>query len=266
VRLTQVFTNLLLNAARYSPAGAQIGVRLARLGDSEITVSVSDNGDGIPPDMLDHIFEPFVQLRTAATAASPGLGIGLALVRTLVELHGGEVIAHSQGLGTGSEFRVRLPALPPADSAGEPVAPESESAVASGQAGLRVMVCDDNQDAAQTLGFLMDELGFASRVVYSGAEALREAPLFRPHLLLLDIGMPGMDGYAVAQALSGMPVRSAMQVWALTGWGQAEDIARTASAGFDGHLVKPVSMVELDAVLSNLVTMRMDEAKTARTP
>ena len=242
-RLSQVVANLLNNAAKYTPPGGRIGVEVGRDGGDGV-VRVRDTGTGIPADMLDRVFEMFVQ----ADRSQGGLGIGLTLVRSLVELHGGTVRVASEGPGRGSEFTVHLPLR----AAAEPAAPSAASPVPRRPGGpaRRILIVDDNRDAADTLAVLLGTGGNDVRVCYDGPAALAEAEGFRPDLVILDIGMPGMDGYEVARRLRQMPDVRETSLVALTGWGQDSDRRRTREAGFDHHLVKPVDMATLDQVLA----------------
>ncbi|HSM10979.1 MAG TPA: hybrid sensor histidine kinase/response regulator, partial [Lysobacter sp.] len=227
VRIAQVFGNLLNNAAKYASPEGQITVSSVRDGNQAI-VSVRDRGIGIEPEMLPHVFELFSQGRRDAHRAQDGLGIGLTLVRSLVGMHGGSVTAASEGFGKGSEFVVRLPlvvgeAAPKGSGRLEHAATNSSV----GQfAGLRVLVVDDNVDAAMSLGMVMDLLGIEHEVGFSGQDALDAAERFRPHAILLDIGMAGMDGYEVARRLRLEPRQQAVTLVALTGWSQVQDQQR----------------------------------------
>jgi len=248
VRMAQVFSNLLNNAAKYTEPGGRIRLS-ARQEDGEAVISVQDNGVGIAPELLPRVFELFVQAEGAGARAQGGLGIGLSLVQSLLALHGGSVEAKSEGLGRGSEFVVRLPvAAAPVDGA----APAPQPAAPSRHLPLvRVLVCDDNRDAADSLASLLEFLGARATVVYDGPAALAAARAERPRLVLLDIGMPAMDGYAVARELRALPEGRALTLVALTGWGQQRDRERTRAAGFDRHLVKPVELQALQALLAS---------------
>jgi len=247
VRLTQVFSNLLNNAAKYTMPGGRIRI-VARKEGRDAVVEVWDNGTGIAPEMLTSIFEMFVQVSGTSKAAQGGLGIGLTLVKSLVELHGGSVEALSAGLGQGAMFCVRLP-LSRSESGLPAAAPP---AVGGWPAALphAVLVVDDNRDAADALGDLLRSLGAAPRVAYGGQEALRMvADGVRPGIAILDIGMPGMDGCELATRLRADPALSGLVLVALTGWGQQGDKERIAAAGFHHHLLKPLDLAALIAVL-----------------
>jgi len=248
VRLTQVLANLLNNAAKYTEEGGRIWL-CARIENDRAVISVRDTGVGIPEPMLDRVFDLFTQVDRYESAGRPGLGIGLAMVRLLVQLHGGEVEAHSAGPGQGSEFIVRLPvagagtAAEPRKSAGSTGAPLS---------GHRVLVVDDNCDSADSLGILLNLAGADTHVAYDGPSALSAIPVHRPDVVLLDLGMPGMDGYAVASRIREDPRYRQLTLIALTGWGQEQDRLRSLAAGFDYHLTKPVDLDALQALLNSL--------------
>jgi CheY-like chemotaxis protein/anti-sigma regulatory factor (Ser/Thr protein kinase) len=248
VRLTQVVANLLNNAAKYSEPGGEIRVRVVRDADA-VTISVQDRGKGIPPDMLPKVFELFVQLDRDTRWAQGGLGIGLTLAKTLVELHGGTVEARSEGVGQGSEFVVRLPRG--TERAVAPV-PADEPEPASALAAKRILVVDDNRDAAESLATLLKLLGADAHVAFSGPEALEAFESCRPHVVLLDIGMPGMDGHEVARRIRMLPGSDDVTLVALTGWGQADDRHRSRSAGFDHHIVKPADIQALQSLLVSI--------------
>jgi len=246
-RLTQLVANLLNNAARYTPAEGHITVR-AWAEDGWGFVAVRDTGRGIDRQSIDHIFDMFVRGR--ATRPGEGLGVGLALARRIAEIHGGSLTAHSEGENRGSEFVLRVPLVDP---------PEAWEAARTGPAPAtavpplvprRVLVVDDNADAARTLDKLLGSLGHQTRVAYSGAEALNMAVEFRPDIVLLDIGMPDVDGYEVARQLRNLESQPAFRIVAVTGWGQEPDRQKAKEAGFDVHLVKPVDANELTRILS----------------
>ena len=248
IRLGQVVSNLLNNAAKYTPSGGRIELSARREADDAV-ISVADNGIGIPPDALPQVFEMFTQVGRDRDRSQGGLGIGLALVRRLVELHGGSVRADSAGTGQGSVFTVRLPLASPAPAC-RPAAPSAPQAQAAAQ--LRVLVVDDNVDAAESLAELLDLAGHATRIAHDGEQALRTAHEFRPEVVFLDIGMPGRDGYEVAKALRGRPETQQAVLVALTGWGAKDDRARSRSAGFDHHLTKPAGMAAVEGLLSKM--------------
>ncbi|WP_260396810.1 hybrid sensor histidine kinase/response regulator [Variovorax sp. KBW07] len=247
VRLTQVFSNLLNNAAKYTPEGGRIDVFVER-DDGHAVVRIRDSGTGIPADMLGAIFDMFVQVSGTARAAQGGLGIGLTLVKSLVELHGGTIKAASEGSNRGSEFTVRLPLLDHGLRADAHTRTSQETIAAR----HRILVVDDNRDAAESLAALLDLLGAQTAVAFSGADALNKAEAFQPSLGILDIGMPGMDGCELARRFRAHPKLYGMGLIALTGWGQPDDRLRIARAGFDHHLLKPVDLDELSAALQKL--------------
>jgi PAS domain S-box-containing protein len=255
VRLAQVFCNLLNNAARYTPGGGSIELVAAAAG-SEVVVTVRDNGIGIGADMLPRIFDMFVQADRSLRPSQGGLGIGLTLVKRLVELHGGRVEARSQGPGKGSEFIVHLPLAE--DQA--PVLPRQASyAAASIPASLhRILVVDDNEDAAESLAVLLQMMGNDIRVVYNGLDAVRVASEYRPDVVLLDIGLPGLDGHEVARVIRNEPWAARTTLIALTGWGQDEERRKSVDAGFDYHMVKPVEPDALMKLLASLAAKSGD--------
>jgi CheY-like chemotaxis protein len=237
-RLAQVVSNLLNNAAKYTDPGGQICVSL-ETADGEAVLKVRDNGVGMAPEMLEEIFGLFTQVDRSPERAQGGLGIGLTLVRKLVEMQHGRVEAHSAGLGQGSEFAVYLPLLADEAPALREPAAGDQPVAASGR--LRVLAVDDNMDAASTLALLIQISGHDVRTAHDGPSALAAAQAYRPDVILLDIGLPGLDGYEVAQRLRAMPIGADMVLVALTGYGQDEDRRRSIAAGFDHHLVKPAS-------------------------
>jgi PAS domain S-box-containing protein len=245
-RLTQAVGNLLTNAARFTACGGRISVKVHKDGD-QIRLSVRDNGRGIASEDLDKIFGMFIQGKEPLNRVDGGLGIGLALARSIVELHGGAIEAKSEGEGRGSEFTLRLPAAPVPAQPSEP-APSMQTLPQKAPA-KRVLVVDDNVDAADTLGMLMRSLGHEAKVVYDGMQALQAAEEFRPDVVLLDIGLPGINGYEVARRLRSRKGGQSAKIIAITGWGQDADRARAREAGFDVHLVKPVN----EAALQHLV-------------
>lgn len=250
VRLTQVIGNLLTNSAKYTEPNGHIWLSV-REDAGEAVINVRDDGIGISPDMLPHVFELFVQADHASTKAAGGLGIGLTLVKNLVQMHGGTVEARSAGLGLGSEFSVRLPLLVggPHDFS-EAVDDGNVRDPATGT--LRVLVVDDNSDAAHTLATLLQLQGHEVRVAHDGAGAIAMAESYLPNILFLDLGMPGMDGYEVARRVREHPDLRGTVLAALTGWGQDDDRRRTAEAGFDHHLVKPPDLDSVTKLLNSL--------------
>ena len=246
-RLEQILANLLNNAAKYTMPGGQIRVTAALEG-AEAVVRVRDNGIGVPPDVLDRVFEPFVQSEGSLARSEGGLGIGLTLVRSLVEMHGGSVEATSPGLGQGSEFVVRLPANVPAEKAASMPVPD----VPFPSRGLRVLVVEDNVDAAESLSALLRLWGHEVRMVHDGLAAIDAAREQHPEVVLLDIGLPGLDGYQVAKRLREEASMDGALLVAMTGYGQPEDRRRSREAGIHHHFVKPVEPFVLRTLLSNL--------------
>ena len=244
VRLAQVLSNLLMNAARYTPEGGRIALSARRCGD-DVEISVRDNGYGIPRERLGSIFEMFTQLESPLAKHVRGLGIGLSLARGLVALHRGTIEARSEGPGRGSEFTVRLPAGPTrADDAhavaNEPVAPAPQR---------RMLVVDDNRDAASSLAMFLQLMGHDVRVAHDGEKAIEIAEEYRPQTVFLDLGMPGTDGYEVCRRIRNASWGRNVRLIAITGWGQEEDRRKSAAAGFDVHLVKPVDPEALEDLL-----------------
>jgi len=238
VRLTQVFANLLNNASKYTDPGGSIELELAHT-EHTAFVSVRDNGIGIDREHLSSVFEMFTQVSRSDRRTQGGLGIGLTLVRSLVALHGGSVTAFSEGSGRGSTFEVRLPLA--VVEATRPHAANGHK----GFTGRRMLVVDDNQDATETLQTLLESLGATVAAACNGREALAQFERFAPEVVLLDIGMPGMDGCEVARRIRALPAGRRTPLIAVTGWGQQEDIRRCFEAGFDHHLVKPLDVDRL---------------------
>lgn len=243
-RLTQVFSNILNNSAKYTPAGGQITLACA-LHDKKVVVSVKDNGLGIPADMLDNIFEMFTQVNRPLEDGYTGLGIGLTLVKRLVKMHGGTIDVQSEGANKGSEFSVCLPILTESSEAEE----VPEGPVVSKT--LRILVVDDNKAAATMLQMVVEMLGNEVRIAHNGEEAVACAAEFLPDVVLMDIGMPKMNGYEAAKFIRKQPWGNDMLLVALTGWGQDEDKERTTEAGFDHHFVKPTEPAVLQKLLAN---------------
>jgi signal transduction histidine kinase/DNA-binding response OmpR family regulator len=251
VRLTQVLTNLLNNAAKYTPDRGSVSVSAEEEG-GEVVLRICDTGSGIAPDMLPRVFDLFVQADRSLDRAQGGLGIGLTLVRRLVEMHGGTVQAFSEGLGMGSELVVRLPAVAAERGEVPEQSPETEeSSMSDGEsAARRVLVVDDNADAAGTLAMLLRLGGHEVRVAHDGNAALEAARPFAPEVVLLDIGLPGLDGYEVARRMRSRPETAGALLVAVSGYGQEEDRRRSREAGFDHHLIKPVDFQVLRDVLN----------------
>jgi signal transduction histidine kinase len=259
VRLSQVFLNLLTNAAKYSEKGSRIDLHGERQG-SDVVVTVKDAGIGIPAANLGTIFEMFSQVEGALSRSQGGLGIGLCLVKRLVEMHGGHIEARSNGVGQGSEFVVRLPIVveqtysrKTSDDA-EEAAPTSE---------LRILVVDDNRDAASSLAMLLEMMGNDVRTAYDGDEAVRAAGEFHPHVVLLDIGLPKMNGYEAARTIRKEPWGKDMNLIAVTGWGQDKDKRNSEEAGFDQHMVKPVDPQDLMKMLAGLDVAKVRAVKSS---
>jgi CheY-like chemotaxis protein len=252
-RLSQVLQNLLVNAAKYTPEGGRIQLR-AYTADSFVYLAVADNGRGLAPEHLHSIFQLFVQAESGtAAAAESGLGIGLTLARSLAEMHGGSIDAASPGAGQGSTFTVRLPLAAPVGTA------EEEAELDPAATGLRVLVIDDNRDSADSATDVLRLLGNQVECAYDGEAGVAVARRLRPHIILLDLAMPGMDGFEARRRLREEAAAGpAPFLVAMTGFGNEEDKRRTRAAGFDAHLTKPV---ELEALVKLL-----NEARTRTTP
>ncbi len=256
-RLAQVVANLLTNAAKFTPSGGHVAVTAARDGEL-VLMTVQDNGIGIETGLLDKVFEPFAQAGRSLDRGSGGLGLGLSIVRGLVQGHGGSIVAASDGAGRGTTFTVRLPLVSRPEEASEPGRPRSDSRPAAAT-GVRVLVVDDNEDSAEMLAALVAALGYETRVAHDGPQALALAEAFDPHVALLDIGLPVMHGYELARRLKANP-QSRRHLIAVTGYGHAHDRAASTAAGFDAHLVKPVNLEELTALLARFADApRFDE-------
>jgi CheY-like chemotaxis protein/anti-sigma regulatory factor (Ser/Thr protein kinase) len=241
-RLLQCVSNILANAIKYTEAGGDI--RVLTRGDSDnVFIEISDTGAGLPPELIPQIFDLFVQSDRTLDRAQGGLGVGLAVVKRLVEMHQGEVTARSEGLGRGSTFEIRLPRVArpaPMSDIGEPFKSEPR----------RILIVDDNRDAADSLGLLLKFSGHDTRVVYNGKDALASVESFKPDVAVLDIGLPDMDGYELARQIRRMPQSKPLRLIALTGYGQVEDQQRAYAAGFDGHLIKPVTSDALEHAMA----------------
>jgi CheY-like chemotaxis protein len=251
-RLAQVFSNLLNNSAKYMDRGGHIRLTAERQG-GDVVVSVKDTGIGIAADQLPSLFQMFSQVESSLERSQGGLGIGLTLVKRLVEMHGGRIEARSEGPGRGAEFVVRLPvvvAAPGRQAAGgtdEPAAPKSS---------LRILIVDDNRDAADSLVMLLRIMGNDTRTAYDGQEGVDVAGEFRPDVMLLDIGLPKLNGYEAGRRIREQSWGKGVFLIAVTGWGQDEDRRRSHEAGFDHHLVKPVDPQDLMKLLAGFQQVR----------
>jgi CheY-like chemotaxis protein len=252
-RLTQAISNLLHNANRYTPVGGRITVS-ARQEHAEVVLSVRDTGVGIPRAKLDEIFELFAQVDQRSARSREGLGIGLNVARRLIEIHSGRIEAYSEGEGQGSEFIVRLPLR----EAQGITSNSSMSTAALDHVPRKILIADDNTDAAISLSMLLEGMGHQCRVVHDGPAALEAAEEMRPDAVILDIGMPKLDGYTVARRLAEQPWSGHTLLIALTGWAQEADRRRASDAGFHHHLVKPVETAILREVLSRGVASKDD--------
>jgi signal transduction histidine kinase/ActR/RegA family two-component response regulator len=249
-RLTQLFSNLLMNASKYTSADGQIDIH-CEINDSNVDVAVKDNGIGIKPELLTHLFEPFAQGDQGIERSQGGLGLGLALAKSIAELHGGSIKATSAGIGCGSEFTVRLPIVCAQAAETRSVPP---LAAAHYTGSLRIMLAEDDADAAESLQALLNDCGYEVHIVKDGRSALAAAFVMQPQVILLDIGLPEMNGYQLAQELrERMPDRKLLLI-ALSGYGRAEDVRRSREAGIDYHFVKPLQLGKLQEVLTEYET------------
>jgi CheY-like chemotaxis protein len=246
---------LLNNAARYTPEGGTISLSANEEGN-DVVFRVVDNGAGISSDMLSNIFDLFAQGERPANSLHDGLGVGLTLVRHFVDLHGGTVEVFSPGPNQGSEFVVRLPLL---QDQGTPSVESAQSQAPKARSnGLRVLVVDDNQDVAQTMGQLLQWFGFEVQLAYDGDAAIKLTSSFRPDAVLLDIGLPVIDGYEIARRLRARPAGDQLIIIAASGYGQKEDQQRSLAAGCDRHLTKPIDPTQLTDLLNFLCTAKRD--------
>ena len=259
IRLAQAFTNLLHNAAKYMNHGGRIELQVQQL-QGEAVVTIRDSGIGIAEDRLQSIFEMFSQVESALERSRGGLGIGLALTQRLVELHGGRIHATSAGLGQGSVFEVRLP-LVHAHLSGEDgiVITDTDAADEKTRTPLRILIADDNMDSASTLAFLLEAMGHTVCQAHDGCSAVRKAVDFDPHLVLLDIGMPVLNGYEVCRQLRSLPGGSERHIVAVTGWGQPGDRLLSQQAGFNKHLVKPLGQEDFEEVIAAVYLERQPQ-------
>lgn len=248
-RLSQVVGNLLNNACKFTDKGGRIDLVVERE-DSRAIIRVKDTGIGIDPDQIPYIFDMFVQADTSLNRSVSGLGIGLTLVKNLVELHNGTVEVYSAGLGQGSEFVVRLPIL---EKRGEPrISPAPSVGIKAAEVKRRILVVDDNVDSAESLAMLMEITGHEVKMAHDGLEAVEKAESFQPEVILLDIGLPKLNGYEAASKIREQTNGKEIKLIALTGWGQEEDRQRSKEAGFDAHIVKPVDHDELTKLLDSM--------------
>jgi two-component system, chemotaxis family, CheB/CheR fusion protein len=250
LRLGQVLSNLLTNAIKYTPAGGTITVAARMEGDHEVVITVTDNGAGMEPGQIERMFDMYTQAQSVANQNHAGLGIGLALVKSIVELHGGRVQASSAGLGKGSEIRVSLPAERTART--EPPRPAHLEPAARAKRGL-ILIADDNVDAGWGIAKLLEIAGFATSLVKGGHEALKQAQLQQPDAGIIDIGMPDLNGYEVARQIRRAEWGKEMVLIAATGWGQESDQRNALAAGFDAHMTKPIDLRKLSAVVDELL-------------
>jgi len=249
-RLAQVLGNLLNNACKYTDKGGKVSLNVVREGNQAV-IRLRDNGIGIAADQLPRIFEMFVQIDTSLERSVSGLGIGLTLVKNIVEMHEGRVEVHSAGLGQGSEFVMCLPIAvePPKPLPAEPTIIEPTTTIVR-----RILIVDDNQDSATSLAMLLKMTGHETHTAYDGLEAVETAATFLPDIVLLDIGLPKLNGYDACRKIREQPWGKGMVLIALTGWGHDEDRRKSQEAGFDGHLVKPVNHTVLLKILAEVTT------------
>jgi CheY-like chemotaxis protein len=256
-RLVQVVANLLGNATKYTPEGGHIELRLA-LDGHDYVLSVSDDGIGMEPGLVTRVFDLFTQAERTPDRSQGGLGLGLALAKSLVELHGGSVSASSAGLGKGSTFTVRLPryaqAVPP-----QPALPGEKSRPAGPVTPLRVLLVDDNVDAVHTLQLFLGAAGHQVEIAYCALDAIELAKVFRPDACLLDIGLPDFDGNELARRLRRLPQTAGVTLIAMTGYGRQQDRESAVAAGFDHYLVKPVNTMQLADILAGVGTGQMQD-------
>jgi CheY-like chemotaxis protein len=250
-RLAQVFGNLLNNSCKYTRPGGRISLTAQEMGH-QVVVTVKDNGAGIPHDKLDSIFDMFMQVDRTSEHSQGGLGIGLTLVKRLTEMHGGSIDATSNGEGQGSEFIVRLPILSKPTAVSQSTAEISPASPPR----RRILIVDDNEDSADSLAMLLEITGNKTYMAHDGLEAVEAIEKYRPEVVLLDIGLPRMDGHEVCRRIREQPWGKDIIMLALTGWGQEDDRRRSEEAGFNGHLVKPVDYDKLLELLGELTNGR----------
>jgi len=261
VRLQQILENLILNACKYTEHGGQIEVS-AEATIAEAVIRVTDNGIGIAPEKLSHVWELFVQVDESPERIRKGLGIGLALVRDLVRRHGGTVEATSEGLGRGSSFTVRLPRAVRVDIPREkaPAPQVAQQPAEAAQAGKRVLIVDDNLDACETLAMMLELLGQETRQAHEGTGALKAAQEYKPELIFMDIGLPGLTGHEIVERMRGELGMKDTYIVALSGYGTEEDRRKSLVAGFDNHFVKPLDPSSLPSVLAECERRRAKSA------
>jgi CheY-like chemotaxis protein len=247
-RIEQVFCNLLNNAAKFMDSGGRIEVSCQQA-DGDIVIRFRDQGRGLPPEAISRLFEPFYQVDQGLARTEGGLGVGLTLAKRMVELHHGTIEARSAGLGQGCEFVVRLPRAKVPSAANSPTETRS---VAQGSGGLRILIVDDSPDAVTTMKLLLEIRGHETQTAGSGFEALMAFERFHPQVILLDVGLPGMDGYEIAKRVRQTRSGDRVKIIATTGYGREEDRLRAAEAGFDYHLTKPVNFKTLEELLNSL--------------
>jgi CheY-like chemotaxis protein len=251
-RMAQVISNLLTNAAKYSESGSEIAVVGARE-QERVRIRVQDHGVGIAPEMIHSVFDVFVQQPQTLERSKGGLGLGLAIAKSLVELHGGTMTARSEGVGKGSEFSIDLPAVELSELQSDELPRRTITSRPPGYGQKRILVVDDNEDAVRILRGALELLGYLVEVAYDGPSALSAAEAFQPEVALLDIGLPVMDGYELAERLRGLQnAPRDLRLVAVTGYGQNADRQRSAAAGFEQHLVKPVDLGSLERVIEQL--------------
>jgi signal transduction histidine kinase/CheY-like chemotaxis protein len=261
LRLSQALSNLLTNAAKFTPRGGRIQLVVTQT-PTDIVIAVRDTGIGFEPTLAPQLFEMFTQAHDATEPAEGGLGIGLSLVKGLVQLHGGKVSAESGGKGLGAEFKILLPGSLILETPANSSAPSSDPGPPITERRARILIADDNRDAADSLGMLLELAGHDVKVTHSGAAALAAGESYRPDVLILDIGMPDMNGYDVARAARQESWGKSAHLIALTGWGQAADKERAMAAGFDRHLVKPVDADVLGALLDATLLKKRSPASS----
>jgi CheY-like chemotaxis protein len=249
-RLAQILSNLLNNAAKYTNRGGRVSLR-ASVEDKVLTLVVSDNGIGIAPEMLDTVFDMFVQVDSTLERTNAGLGVGLSLARRLVELHGGSIKGESEGLGKGSTFTVRLPIVVEPEL---PTKPTPASFISSET--YRILLADDNVDFVNSIGALLSAMGHSVVITHNGADALTAAARFCPDFAFLDIGLPQMSGYDLARGIRRLQCGAMTVLIAVTGWGQEKDRQLAFEAGFDHHMVKPVRFEQIEEILSNRAVIK----------